>query len=82
MNNRMVVGAHNGVRGYVPETHTVSEVARRLGVRPRDISDLFYARKLSDEVCTVRKGRRRIPSDYLPTIIAALKENGLWPRGK
>jgi hypothetical protein len=51
---------------------TVSDVARRLGRRPRDISDLFYQRHLSDEQCPVVGGRRLIPGDYLPVIQAAL----------
>jgi hypothetical protein len=51
---------------------TVSEAARRLGVRPRDISDLFYQRRLSDELCPVASGRRLIPLEYLPVIAAAL----------
>ena len=53
---------------------SISEVARRFGVRPRDISDLFYQRRLSDEVCPVVGGRRLIPLDYLPEIEAALRE--------
>jgi hypothetical protein len=52
---------------------TVSDVSRRLSVRPRDISDLFYQRALNDAVCPVIGGRRLIPSDYLPTIQAKLK---------
>lgn len=57
-------------------THVfVSEAARRLRRRPRDISDLFYQRKLSDERCPVVGGRRLIPVDYLPVIEAALRAN-------
>jgi hypothetical protein len=56
----------------VPEYLSVSDAARRLGVRPRNISDLFYQRRLSDEVCPVIGGRRLIPLDYLPIIQAAL----------
>jgi hypothetical protein len=48
-------------------------VARRLGVRPRDISDLFYQRRLSDEICPVVGGRRLIPEHYLPTIAKAVQ---------
>jgi hypothetical protein len=51
---------------------TVSDVARRLGVRPRDFSDLFYQRRLSDELCPVISGRRLIPPECLPAIEAAL----------
>jgi hypothetical protein len=56
--------------------HTVSEVARRLGVRPREISDLFYQRRLSDESCPIVGGRRLIPPDYVPTIASALQARG------
>jgi len=58
----------------MPNQLTVSEIARRMGVSPRVISDLFYQRQLSDEICPVIGGRRFIPADYLPVIEAALKE--------
>ena len=61
--------------------HTVSEVARRLGVRPREISDLFYQRRLSDERCPIVGGRRLIPPDYVPTISTALKARGRTGQG-
>jgi hypothetical protein len=58
----------------------VSEVARRLpGVRPKDISDLFYQRKLDDTICPVVGGRRLIPEDYVPEIVAALRAAGRLP---
>ncbi len=53
--------------------HIVSEVARRLGVRPRDISDLFYQRRLDDARCPIVGGRRLIPADYISDIEAALR---------
>jgi hypothetical protein len=53
----------------------VSEVARMVGARrPKDISDLFYQRKLDDRRCPVVGGRRLIPADYVPAIEAALRE--------
>ena len=55
---------------------TVSEVARQLGATPRDVSDLFYARKLRDDLCPVTGGRRLIPPSYVPTIRAALQRAG------
>jgi hypothetical protein len=55
---------------------TVGDVARKLNVRPRDVSDLFYARVLSDKHCPVVAGRRLIPESYLPTIAAALTRHG------
>lgn len=51
---------------------TVSDVARKLGIRPRDLSDLFYQRRLDDEECPVIGGRRLIPSSYLPFIRATI----------
>jgi hypothetical protein len=51
----------------------VSDVARFLGVRPRDVSDLFYQRRLSDEQCPVVGGRRLIPREFVPTIADALR---------
>jgi hypothetical protein len=56
--------------------YSVSEVARIAGVRPRDISDLFYSRELPDQRCPIVAGRRLIPVDYVPVIMAALKEHG------
>jgi hypothetical protein len=55
---------------------TVSEIARRLGARPRDISDLFYRRQLSDERCPIIGGRRLIPESYVTAIAAALRRAG------
>jgi hypothetical protein len=47
----------------------VSEAARRLGVPPRTISDLFYQRKLDGSKCPVMGGRLRvIPEEYLEVI--------------
>ena len=60
---------------------TVSEVARRLHVRPRAVSDLFYQRALSDERCPVVGGRRLIPRDYLPAVAGALRQRGVQGRG-
>lgn len=53
---------------------SVSEVARRLDCRPREISDLFYQRRLCDARCPVVSGRRLIPEDYLPVIEAILRD--------
>ena len=53
---------------------TVSDVARRFGRRPRDISDLFYNRLIPDGECPIVGGRRLIPADLLPRIEAILSE--------
>jgi hypothetical protein len=52
----------------------VSEVARLLGVPPREISDLFYQRRLDDEICPVVGGRRLIPVEYIPVIRSVLQQ--------
>jgi DNA-binding transcriptional regulator YdaS (Cro superfamily) len=56
---------------------SVSAVARRLGVTPTMISNLFYRRILSDEICPVIDGRRLIPSHYVLEIERLLIERGL-----
>jgi len=58
---------------------TVSDVARRLGVRPRTISDLFYHRRLSDKKCPIVGGRRMIPPDYVSAIEGVLRDEGNKP---
>jgi hypothetical protein len=55
---------------------SVSQAARILGAHPKDISDLFYQRRLRDDLCPIVAGRRIIPSDYLPMIAAALRRAG------
>jgi hypothetical protein len=59
---------------------TVSDAARRIpGARPKDITDLFYLRKLDDARCPVVGGRRLIPPDYLPAIEKARRDAGRLP---
>lgn len=55
----------------------VSQVARQFGVRPRDVSDLFYSRILDDGRCPIVAGRRLIPADYLVDVEAVLRLRGL-----
>ena len=55
---------------------SVSEAARRLNARPRDISDLFYRRRLRDDLCPIVGGRRLIPAEYLDMIAAELRRTG------
>lgn len=66
----------------MPKFISISTLARRFGVAPRKISDLFYRRRLSDEICPVIDGRRIIPADYAPAIEAALREAGALPVGE
>ena len=54
---------------------SVSEVARRIGANPKDISDLFYRRELRDDLCPIVAGRRLIPESYIPVIKVALKRH-------
>lgn len=53
---------------------TISELARRLDVPPRVISDLFYARKLDDTVCPIVSGRRLIPDSYVPVVEQVIRD--------
>jgi len=62
--------------GVLMDRISVSEAARRLGAKPKDISDLFYRRELRDDLCPVVAGRRLIPLDYLELICMALKRAG------
>lgn len=55
---------------------SVSDVARRLRVRPRDVSDLFYQRVVADDQCPIVAGRRLIPADRLDGIASALARCG------
>lgn len=61
----------------IPAQHLTVSVARLLGVRPRDISDLFYRRVLRDDLCPIVGGRRLIPPSYVSVIAAALRRAGL-----
>ena len=60
---------------------SVSEAARRIGAKPRDISDLFYRRELpgADVDCPLVGGRRLIPPSYVETIRLALLRAGKLP---
>jgi len=54
----------------------VSELAREIGCRPRDISDLFYSRDLDDKICPIVARRRIIPRSYAPEVKRIIKERG------
>jgi hypothetical protein len=47
-----------------------------VAVKPRDISRMFYDRELRTDLCPVESGRRTIPEDYVPVIVAALRRRG------
>lgn len=55
-----------------PVYYSVGEAARRIGVTPRIISDLLYARKIGVDCCPVVAGRRLISAHYLAEIERAL----------
>ena len=58
----------------------VSEVARRIpGSKPRDITALFYERRLDDSLCPIIGQRRLIPPEYVSVIEAKLRELGRLP---
>lgn len=67
---------HRHGREFTMQQLSVSEAARRLRARPRDISDLFYRRELRDDLCPIVGGRRLIPEDYLGVVAAALSRHG------
>jgi hypothetical protein len=52
--------------------HFVSEVARRLGCTPREITYLLYDRCVPDDATMLVNGRRLIPEASIPLIEAAL----------
>jgi hypothetical protein len=68
------------------ECSSVGELAREVRsrhgvvIRPRDISDLFYNRLLTDDRCPIVGGRRMIPRDFVPNIEEALSVRGLIER--
>jgi hypothetical protein len=59
---------------------TITELARKLKIKPRTISDLFYQQELDNDRCP-RAGRgRSIPADYVPEIVRVLKTSGKLPK--
>lgn len=56
---------------------SISALARRHGVSPQVLSNLFYRRVLDDEKCPVVNGRRVIPAEYVAEIEEVLRERGL-----
>ena len=60
--------------------HSVGDVARRLSVPPAKITQLFYERRLRDDLCPIVGGRRLIPPEYVEIIAAALRRKGIEVR--
>lgn len=60
--------------------HSVGEVARLLGVRPAQITALFYERKLRDDLCPIVGGRRLIPSEVVEVVAMELRRKGITVR--
>lgn len=57
--------------------HSVGDVARLLGVRPSQITALFYSRKIPDDLCPIVGGRRLIGDSEIHKIAQVLKSRGL-----
>jgi hypothetical protein len=61
---------------------TIAESARRLSklagktIAPRVLSDAFYNRLLNEDFALLIAGRRVIPENNLPAILAALRRAG------
>lgn len=61
----------------MPTPLSVSDVARRLNVRPGQITALFYEERLRDDLCPIVGGRRLIPESYVDVIAMELRREGL-----
>ena len=55
---------------------SVTDTARMVGCRPRDVSDAFYAGVLDDSKVLHIGGRRVIPEAYVATIREVLTRLG------
>lgn len=55
---------------------SVSEAARLLGVKPKDITNLFYNRRIRDDLAPIVGGRRLIPKKLLTVIEMELRRAG------
>ena len=58
----------------MPKFFTVSDLARDLGCKPRDISDLLYDRQLPVDECPMIGRARAIPEHLVPLIRQKLAE--------
>lgn len=55
----------------------VGDVADILSVRPAQITNLFYERRLRDDLCPIVSGRRLIPPNYVQIIAMELRRKGI-----
>lgn len=61
-----------------PNPYTnVGEIARRHGVKPAAVTQLFTERKIPDNSCPIISGRRLVPVDLVPRILDELKRKGV-----
>ena len=58
----------------------VGDVAKRLGVRPHQVTALFYERRLRDDLCPIVSGRRLIPPEFVDVIAMELRRKGIEVR--
>ena len=56
---------------------SVGDAARQLGVKPRQITQVFYERRLRDDLCPIVGGRRLIPPSYVAVIAMELRRKGI-----
>ncbi len=59
---------------------SVSDVARRLDVRPAQITQLFYERRVRDDLAPIIGGRRLIRPDLVDVIAMELRRKGIAVR--
>jgi hypothetical protein len=55
---------------------SITEAADRIGCRPRDISDLLFARKIDPKRCLIKAGRRLLPESCIAEIRELLRRSG------
>ena len=59
---------------------SVGDIAKRLGVRPTQITDLFYKGRIRDDECPIVGGVRLIPPKYIDVIAMKLRRQGIRVR--
>jgi hypothetical protein len=64
------------------EHFNLGQAARKIGCRPRDLSDRFYDGRLTDQHCQFIAGKRFIRADQLPAIAAILRRSASRSQGK